>query len=93
MIKSFKDKETNRIFSGEISRKLPFDIQRTAKRKLLMINAIDNIFDLSIPPSNHLEKLKGDRWDQYSIRINQQWRICFHWQNKDAYNVEITDYH
>lgn len=93
MIKSFKDKETERVYYREGSRKLPNDIQQSALRKLRMINNATNINDLRIPPANRLEKLSGVRSGQYSIRINDQWRICFIWKDSDAYSVEITDYH
>jgi len=93
MIKSFRDKETEKIYSRERSAKLPGDIQQIALRKLRMINNAQNIHDLRIPPSNRLEKLGGDRKGQYSIRINDQWRICFEWKDNSAYNVEIKDYH
>ena len=93
MIKTFKDAETQKIYQRERSRKLPSDIQQVALRKLRMINNAININDLRVPPANHLEKLSGDRERQYSIRINDQWRICFEWKSGDAFNVEITDYH
>ncbi len=93
MIKSFKDNETNKIYLRERSRKLPPDIQQVALRKLRMINNAKNISDLRIPPANRLEKLSGKRAGQYSIRINDQWRICFTWKDGDAADVEITDYH
>jgi proteic killer suppression protein len=93
MIKSFKNKETEKVYSREGSSKLPRDIQQVALRKLRMINNAKNLNDLRIPPANRLEKLIGTREDQYSIRINDQWRICFTWQEADAYDVEITDYH
>ncbi len=93
MIKSFRDKETEKVYSRERSAKLPGDIQQIALRKLRMINNAQDIHDLRIPPSNRLEKLGGNRKGQYSIRINDQWRICFVWQDNNAYNVEITDYH
>jgi toxin HigB-1 len=93
MIKSFRDKETERIYSREGSRKLPADIQQIALRKLRMINNAKNLNDLRIPPANYLEKLKGNREGQHSIRINDQWRICFKWQDGDAQEVEIADYH
>jgi proteic killer suppression protein len=93
VIKTFKDAETHKIYQRERSRRLPFDIQQTALRKLRMINNAANINDLRVPPANHLEKLSGTRGGQYSIRINAQWRICFEWKNGDALNVEITDYH
>ena len=93
MIRSFKDEETRRIFNLEISRKLPRDIQQTALRKLRMINNASVLQDLRVPPANRLEKLGRDRAGEYSIRINDQWRISFEWREKDAYEVEITDYH
>jgi proteic killer suppression protein len=93
VIKSFRDKETGKIYFRERSAKLPVDIQQIALRKLRMINNAQNINDLRIPPSNRLEKLSGDRAGQYSIRINDQWRICFVWKDNNAYYVEITDYH
>jgi proteic killer suppression protein len=93
MIKSFRDKETEKVYSRERSAKLPGNIQQIALRKLRMINNAQNINDLRIPPSNRLEKLSGDRAGQYSIRINDQWRICFSWKNNNAYYVEINDYH
>ncbi len=93
MIKSFRDKETEKVYFRERSAKLPDDMQQIALRKLRMVNNAQNINDLRIPPSNRLEKLSGDRAGQYSIRINDQWRICFVWKNNNAYYVEITDYH
>ncbi|HQV93729.1 MAG TPA: type II toxin-antitoxin system RelE/ParE family toxin [Anaerolineales bacterium] len=93
MIKTFKDAETQKIYQRERSRKLPSDIQQVALRKLRMINNAANLNDLRIPPANRLEKLSGDRAGQHSIRINDQWRICFEWRVSDAFNVEITDYH
>ena len=93
MIKTFKDAETEKIYQREHSRKLPPDIQQTALRKLRMINNSINISDLRVPPANRLEKLSGDREGQYSIRINNQWRICFEWKSGDAFNVEIADHH
>jgi len=93
MIKSFRDKETEKVYSRERSAKLPGNIQQIALRKLRMINNAQNINDLRIPPSNRLEKLSGDRAGQYSIRINDQWRICFSWKDNNAYYVEINDYH
>jgi len=93
VIKSFRDKETEKVYSRERSAKLPGDIQQIALRKLRMINNAQNIHDLRIPPANRLEKLGGDRTGQYSIRINDQWRVCFMWKDNNAYNVEITDYH
>jgi proteic killer suppression protein len=93
MIQSFRDKETRRINERIRSSVLPSDIQQIAYRKLRMINNAQNLNDLRIPPANRLEKLYGKRVGQYSIRINQQWRICFEWRDGNAYNVEIVDYH
>ncbi len=93
MIRSFKSKETEKIFGRTYSRKLPQSIQQVAYRKLRMINNSINLEDLRLPPANRLERLKGDREGQYSIRINDQWRICFEWSDGDAYNVEVVDYH
>lgn len=93
MIKSFSDKETERIWNGFQSRKLPSEIQNVARRKLRMINNAENINDLRIPPANHLEKLSGNLSGLYSIRINNQWRIIFNWENDNAYEVQIIDYH
>lgn len=93
MIKSFKCKQTEKIFNGIFSKKFPPDIQRRALIKLRLINAAENITDLRRPPANYLEQLQGDRIGQYSIRINQQYRICFVWNDNKAYDVEIVDYH
>ncbi|MBI4090751.1 MAG: type II toxin-antitoxin system RelE/ParE family toxin [Candidatus Komeilibacteria bacterium] len=93
MIKSFRSDEAQKVYEREGSRKLPNDIQNVALRKLWMINAAVTIADLRIPPANRLEKLSGKRGGQYSIRINDKWRICFRWNQGDAYEVEITDYH
>lgn len=93
MIKSFAGKETEKVFQRLFSRKLPPDIQAIARRKLELLDAAGALSDLMVPPSNRLEKLSGDRKNQHSIRINDQWRICFEWRNSDAYNVEIVDYH
>lgn len=93
MIESFADKETEMIFHGEVSRKLPFKIQTTARRKLLYLDEADTLRDLIAPPGNRLEALKGDRAGQYSIRINDRWRICFRWREDTACEVEIVDYH
>jgi len=93
MIKSFKDKETEKIFNRLRSTKLPTDIQQIALRKLRLLNRVQTIQELRIPPANKLEKLKGERLGQYSIRINNQWRICFEWQDNNSFNVEIVDYH
>ena len=93
MIKTFKDKETQKIYHQQFSRKLPSSIQRITLRKLIMIDNAETLDDLKIPPANKLEALKGNRLSQYNIRINNQYRICFEYENKDFYNVEITDYH
>jgi len=93
MIKSFKNREVKKIFHREYSRKYPTKMQRFAMKKLWIIDAATSIHDLRVPPSNHLELLKGDRKGQHSIRINRQWRICFRWVSGDSYDVEITDYH
>jgi proteic killer suppression protein len=93
MIRSFGDKETKKIFDRLRSLLLPGDIQQVAYRKLRMIHNAQNLNDLRIPPANRLEKLFGKRMGQYSIRINEQWRICFEWHDGDAYDVEIVDYH
>ncbi|MFA5844087.1 MAG: type II toxin-antitoxin system RelE/ParE family toxin [Coriobacteriia bacterium] len=93
MIKSFADTEAERIFRREFSRKLPGDIQSIALRKLRMLNNAHGINDLRLPPANRLEKLSADRQGQYSIRINDRWRVCFTWQDGDACDVEITYYH
>jgi len=93
MIKSFKCKETEKIYSGKFSKKIPHEIQRRALIKLHSLDIAENVEDLKIPPANFLEQLLGDRLGQYSIRINKQYRICFEWINNDAFNVEIADYH
>ncbi|OHB74100.1 MAG: plasmid maintenance system killer [Planctomycetes bacterium RBG_16_59_8] len=93
MIKTFADRETKRLFEGTVSRKMPPDIRRVALRKLLQLHAAAELAFLRIPPGNRLEALKGDRSGQYSIRINDQWRICFQWLRSDAYDVEIVEYH
>jgi proteic killer suppression protein len=93
MIRSFKCKETERIFNRYYSKKFPNSIQRIALRKLRMINRAITIQDLRVPPGNRLEELKGNRKGQHSIRINDQWRICFEWHENDVFRVEIVDYH
>lgn len=93
MIESFASDETQKIFLGQISRKFPKDIQRTARRKLIYLDDAEDLQDLLAPPGNRLEKLKSDRAGQHSIRINDQWRICFIWSGNKAKNVEIVDYH
>ncbi len=93
MIESFASEETEKIFRGQVSKKFPKDIQRTARRKLLYLDDAEDLQDLLAPPGNRLEKLKGDRAGQYSIRINDQWRICFKWSDNKTKDVEIVDYH
>jgi proteic killer suppression protein len=93
MIRSFADKETERIWTGMRSRRLPPDIQHRALDKLMMIHAADRLEDLRSPPSNRLHALKDDRAGQHSVSINDQWRICFVWKDGDAQDVEIVDYH
>ena len=93
MIKSFKSKETEKVFHRQYSKKLPQDIQEIAFRKLRMLNRAQTLNDLKVPPGNRLELLKGDRAGQHSIRINDQWRICFLWKDAFKYDVEIADYH
>lgn len=93
MIRAFADKEAEKIWQGTPSRRLPTDIQQVARRKLRMLNNAATLEDLRIPPANRLETLKGTRKGQHSIRINNQWRICFHWREGDAFDVEIVDYH
>jgi len=93
LIENFKCKETRKIWDRQFSKKFPADIQKTARRKLIAISISDSVQDLRQPPSNHLKKLEGERKGQYSIRINDQWRICFKWNNGNAFDVEITDYH
>lgn len=93
MIRSFRDAETEKIFPRERSRRLPSDVQRRAYRKLLLLDAAETLQDLKVPPGNRLERLAGDRAGQHTIRVNDQWRVCFRWQRGDAYAVEITDYH
>ncbi len=93
MIRSFADKTTAAIFSGMEVRRLPRAIQQRAAEKLALLDAAHQIEDLRVPPGNRLEKLSGDRLGQWSIRINNQWRICFAFDGGDAYNVEIVDYH
>lgn len=93
MIKSFADSETEKVFSRRFSKKLPSDIQSVALRKLRMLSNAHAINDLRSPPANRLERLSKGREGQHSIRINDQWRVCFVWQGGDAYDVEIVDYH
>jgi proteic killer suppression protein len=93
MIKSFADKKTAAIFSGHAVKDLPAQIQRRARSKLLAMDAAAKLDDLRVPPGNRLEALKGDRRGRHSIRVNDQWRICFAWRDDDAWDVEIVDYH
>jgi len=93
MIRSFGTRETEKVWNGIHSKKLPTDIQIVARRKLRMVNNAQHLNDLRIPPANRLEKLQGDRSNYYSIRINDQWRIIFQWDETDAFEVEIVDYH
>jgi proteic killer suppression protein len=93
MIKSFADKDTERVFSGRRPKKLPAQILDRAEAKLLILDSVVEVGELGQPPGNRLEQLKGDRAGQWSVRINQQYRICFVWSDDDAYDVEITDYH
>lgn len=93
MIQSFRSKETEAVWRGEASRRLPPEIQQTARRKLRMLNNARSLIDLRIPPANRLGALKGNRKGQHAIRINDQWRICFVWTDTGPANVEIVDYH
>jgi proteic killer suppression protein len=93
MVKSFRCKETEKVFLRQRSARFSADIYRIALRKLLLLDAAERLEDLRIPPGNHLEKLTGNRQGQHSIRINDQWRICFRWSAGDAYELEIVDYH
>jgi proteic killer suppression protein len=93
MIQSFACEETERLFRLERVRKIPPDIQRTALRKLTQLHAVSELIQLRVPPGNRLEALKGDRSGSYSIRINDQWRVCFRWETDGPYEVEIVDYH
>jgi len=93
MIKSFRGKDTEKLFLRQLSSKFPSEIRRSALRKLLVLDGAERPEDLRVPPGNRLEKLTGNRHGQHSIRINDQWRICFRWHQGDAYDVEVTDYH
>jgi proteic killer suppression protein len=93
VLRSFADKETERVWRRERARKLDQDTQRAALRKLLILDAAETLNDLRVPPGNRLEKLKGDRAGSYSVRVNQQWRICFSWTEAGPDGVEIVDYH
>jgi len=93
VIKDFRCKETHKIFNEKVSRKFPIDIQSLVFRKLEMIDASIKIKNLAVPPGNRLKKLKGERSGQYSVRVNNQWRICFRWEKGNAYDVELCDYY
>ena len=93
MIRTFHDQDTEAVFKGEFAKGLDSKIQQRAREKLKYLDSAGDLRDLIIPPSNHLESLKGNRRGQYSIRINRQWRVCFRWENGDAFAVEVTDCH
>lgn len=93
MIATFRDSDTDRLFRDGVARRLPANVQKVALRKLTMLHAAAELVDLLAPPSNRLERLRGDRQGQYSIRVNDQWRVCFRWHKGNAYDVEIADYH
>ena len=93
MIKSFRDRDAERLFRREAPRRPPASLHRPALRKLLLLDAAELLDDVRVPPGNRLEKLRGDRKGQFSIRVNDRWRICFRWEDGDAYDVEIVDYH
>lgn len=93
MIRSYADRDTERLFAREPVRRFPADLRRAMLRKLVQLDAAERLDDLRAPPGNRLEKLRGDRAGQHSIRVNDQWRVCFAWREADAYDVEIVDYH
>jgi proteic killer suppression protein len=93
VIKSFHDRRTEALFRGRVMKGIPADVARIAIRKLIVLNAIDRVEDLRVPPGNRLEELRDDRIGQYSIRVNNRWRICFVWRDGDAHRVEFTDCH
>jgi proteic killer suppression protein len=93
VIKSFADRDTERLFGREPVRRYPAELRRAMLRKLVAVDAAEALDDLRVPPGNRLEKLRGDRAGQHSIRVNDQWRICFRWHEANAYDVEIVDYH
>ena len=93
MIQSFADRNTERLFEREPVRRFPAELHRAMLRKLGLVDAAEQLDDLRVPPGNRLEKLKGDRAGQHSIRVNDQWRICFRWKDGNAYDVQIVDYH
>ncbi len=93
MIRSFADKETERLFQREPVKRFPLPVRRVALRKLLVLDAAESLDDLRATPGNRLEKLRGNRAGQHSVRINDQWRLCFRWRSGDAFDVEVADYH
>ena len=93
MIKAFRDHDTERVFARHGVRRWSFQVRRAALKKLLLLDAAEELADLRVPPGNRLEKLRGDRQGRYSIRVNDQWRVCFRWKAGNAYEVEIVDYH
>ena len=93
MLQTFADRETERFFTAGTSRRMPSEIRKRAAMRLLQLNAATQVDDLRLPPSNRLEALRGDRAGQWSLRINEQWRVCFRFRNGDAFDVEIADYH
>lgn len=93
MIESFRDKRTAAVFQGKLPKGFPSDAANVARRKLRMLDAATRLDDLRVPPGNRLEALAGNRVGQHSIRVNDQWRVCFVWQNSSAHDVEVTDYH
>ena len=93
MIQSFADRDTERLFRREFVRRFPSELQRVMLRKLVQVDAAEQLDDLRVPPGNRLEKLKGDRAGQHSIRVNDQWRICFRWKDGNAFDVAVVDYH
>ncbi len=93
MIRSFASRDTEQLFNRQFVRALPHDLQRKTRVKLELLAAAERLEDLRLPPGNRLERLSGNREGQYSIRVNDQWRICFEWRHDEAYNVEIVDYH
>jgi len=92
-IRTFRDNETRKVFEGRFSSKMPAEIQRKVRMRLLQLDASRTLDDLRLPPSNRLEALRGDRKGCYSVRVNMQYRVCFRWREGDAYDVEIVDYH
>jgi proteic killer suppression protein len=93
VIRSFRDSETQKVFERRRSRRFSAGVQKLALRKLLMVDAAESLDDLRVPPGNRLEKLKGNREGQHSVRVNDQWRVCFVWKDDDAHEVEVVDYH